>query len=573
MRRILAVIAFGILVAAAAAASAQQDNKFSAQNFQVAPGYGSFLTVEGSEVPPGLGGGVGGLVGYQYEPLVIRGCKQLSADGDTCTDWADTKTALVKHMLTFDLYGSIWLFRVVELGVVVPAVLYQTGDDVATGALAPSGKVGLGDVRAHVKLDLLHTFGYTGDTFGLALVPVVTFPVGNAISSDSYLGDSTVTVQPKLAFGVNFSRARLGINAGYLWRKTNDFQLAEVGPRITYGAAAEILFSDRVSGIVELFGQNGFSKDVTESPLEGELAARIKTESGLAVTIGGGAGIMAGVGTPLARAFVGLGWMTPPESDKDGDGILDKVDKCPEDPEDKDHFEDKDGCPDPDNDGDGILDKGDECPDVAEDKDDFEDENGCPDPDNDADGILDVDDKCPDEAEDKDGFEDENGCPDPDNDADGIVDVSDKCPNEPETKNGFQDEDGCPDEKPAEPPKLAEVKEDQIVIMEQIHFETAKAVIKAESFGIVDAVAKILEENPEIKIRIEGHTDSRGKAKYNRDLSNRRAKAVLKYLVDKGIDKERMTAEGFGPDKPIADNDTEEGRAKNRRVEFHITER
>jgi large repetitive protein len=573
MKRILAVTVFAIAFAAAAAASAQQDQGFSAQSFQVAPGYGSFLTVEGSDVPPGWGGGVGGLVGYQYAPLVIRGCNQQSTDGSACTDWADDRTALVKHLLTFDLYGSIWLFRTVELGVVVPAVLYQTGDDAPNGVDAPSGKVGLGDLRAHVKLDLLHTFGYRGETFGLALVPVVTFPIGNAISSDSYLGDSSVTVQPKLAFGVNFSRARLGINAGYLWRKTNDFQLAEVGPRITYGAAVEILFTDKVSGIVELFGQNGFSKDVTESPLEGDLAVRIKAESGLAVTIGGGAGIMAGVGTPLARAFVGVGWMKPPESDKDGDGILDKDDKCPEDPEDKDHFEDDDGCPDPDNDGDGILDKDDECPDEAEDKDGFEDENGCPDPDNDGDGILDVDDRCPDEAEDKDGFEDENGCPDPDNDQDGIVDVGDKCPDEAETKNSFQDEDGCPDEKPAEPPKLAEVKEDQIVIMEQIHFETAKAIIKSESFAIVDAVVKILEENPAIELRIEGHTDSRGKAKYNRDLSKRRAKAVMKYLVDKGIDEGRLVAQGFGPDKPIESNDTEEGRAKNRRVEFHITER
>ena len=97
--------------------------------------------------------------------------------------------------------------------------------------------------------------------------------------------------------------------------------------------------------------------------------------------------------------------------------------------------------------------------------------------------------------------------------------------------------------------------------------------IKIVSFPICDAVVAVLEKNPTIKIRIEGHTDSRGKAGYNRKLSDKRAKAVLKYLTDKGIDTNRLTSEGFGPDTPIAPNETNEGRAKNRRVEFHITER
>src|SRR5450432_3372842 len=99
----------------------------------------------------------------------------------------------------------------------------------------------------------------------------------------------------------------------------------------------------------------------------------------------------------------------------------------------------------PDRDGDGIVDDLDKCPDDPEDFDGFQDEDGCPDPDNDGDGILDVDDLCPNDPEDKDGFEDADGCPDPDNDKDRILDKDDKCPNEPETYNGFQDEDGCPD--------------------------------------------------------------------------------------------------------------------------------
>jgi hypothetical protein len=165
--------------------------------------------------------------------------------------------------------------------------------------------------------------------------------------------------------------------------------------------------------------------------------------------------------------------------DRDGDGIADSNDRCPNDPEDFDGFQDEDGCPDPDNDGDGvrdvddrcpnqpgprgdgcpksvgtdrdgdgIADAFDKCPDEPEDKDGFQDADGCPDPDNDMDGIPDAKDQCPNEPEDKDGFQDEDGCPDPDNDKDGIPDVKDKCPNEPETFNGYQDEDGCPDRKP-----------------------------------------------------------------------------------------------------------------------------
>ncbi len=133
------------------------------------------------------------------------------------------------------------------------------------------------------------------------------------------------------------------------------------------------------------------------------------------------------------------------KSDSDGDGIEDSKDKCPNEPEDFDGFQDEDGCPDPDNDNDGILDVNDKCPNVAEDIDGFEDEDGCPDPDNDHDGILDIHDKCPNVAEDLDGFQDDDGCPDVDNDRDGILDVNDKCPNAPEDFDGFQDDDGCPD--------------------------------------------------------------------------------------------------------------------------------
>ncbi|HEU5060730.1 MAG TPA: porin family protein, partial [Kofleriaceae bacterium] len=135
----------------------------------------------------------------------------------------------------------------------------------------------------------------------------------------------------------------------------------------------------------------------------------------------------------------------PAPTDEDGDGIVGEADQCPTEAEDKDGFEDDNGCPDPDNDGDGIADGQDQCPTEAETMNQIDDTDGCPEKDEDGDGLIGTADQCPTEAEDKDGFEDENGCPDPDNDGDGIPDKMDKCPNEPEDKDGFQDEDGCPD--------------------------------------------------------------------------------------------------------------------------------
>jgi len=219
--------------------------------------------------------------------------------------------------------------------------------------------------------------------------------------------------------------------------------------------------------------------------------------------------------------------------------------------------------PNPDPDGDGIIGKDDKCPTVPEDRDGFEDEDGCPDPDNDKDGIPDVTDKCPNDAEDKDGFEDDDGCPDPDNDKDGIPDATDKCPNEPETRNGFQDDDGCPDEVPAAVKKFTGV-------IEGINFKTAQATILPGSYGILDRAVKVLKEYADIRLEISGHTDSRGKSDYNRDLSQRRADAVNMYFIANGIDQSRLTTVGYGMDRPIADNATEAGRSKNRRTEFRL---
>jgi outer membrane protein OmpA-like peptidoglycan-associated protein len=279
--------------------------------------------------------------------------------------------------------------------------------------------------------------------------------------------------------------------------------------------------------------------------------------------------------------------------DRDKDGIADDVDKCPDEAEDFDGFEDTDGCPDLDNDKDGIPDATDKCPNLAEDFDGFQDEDGCPDLDNDNDGIPDVRDKCPNEPEDFDGvqdddgcpdivqdsdkdgipddkdkcpllmedfdnFQDADGCPDPDNDLDGIPDSLDKCPNEPETYNGYMDEDGCPDTRPIE----------EKFVLRGVNFETGSASITPDSYAVLDQVVKSLKAYPEVRVEVSGYTDNVGKDDYNLALSQRRADSVKMYLVNAGIGADRIVAKGYGKANPIASNATAAGRAENRRIEF-----
>jgi outer membrane protein OmpA-like peptidoglycan-associated protein len=261
----------------------------------------------------------------------------------------------------------------------------------------------------------------------------------------------------------------------------------------------------------------------------------------------------------------------PKPGDCDGDGILDPQDKCPCEkdggPENYNGFEDEDGCPDdPDTDGDGLTDSKDTCVLLPEDKDAYLDEDGCPEVDNDLDTVLDQNDKdatgksCANDPEDPDGWEDADGCPEPDNDKDTVVDIEDMCPNEPGPKD--TQPIGCPKKS------LVVITPTEIKILQQIHFEFDKDKIKPESFQILDAVADILQLNPQIRIEVQGHTDGKGTAAYNKKLSDRRAAAVMRYLVAKGIDQGRLNSCGYGLERPIATNKTDQGRAINRRVQF-----
>jgi OOP family OmpA-OmpF porin len=274
------------------------------------------------------------------------------------------------------------------------------------------------------------------------------------------------------------------------------------------------------------------------------------------------------LGEANARAALNLSpekeCKNPKPGDRDQDGIPDSDDRCPDRAEDLDSVEDGDGCPeDQDTDGDQLSDALDLCVASPEDFDNFLDDDGCPEEDNDVDGRPDVADKCPNEAEDPDGFQDDDGCPDRNNDGDTLSDTDDACPNE----LGQPEQRGCPKVY-----KDVVVTDSAVVITQQVNFATNKAVISPVSFALLDTVAAALTDFPLIRVEVQGHTDDRGSDKKNLKLSQSRAQAVRDYLIAKGIEPFRMTAQGYGESRPIETNKTSDGRAANRRVEFVRTD-
>ena len=258
------------------------------------------------------------------------------------------------------------------------------------------------------------------------------------------------------------------------------------------------------------------------------------------------------------------------KQDRDNDGVADKDDKCPDvagKPElngcpdaDGDGITDaEDACPDvfglkefngcPDTDGDGIADKDDECPEVAG----KPELKGCPDAD--KDGIADKDDKCPDQA----GPKENNGCPWPDRDGDGVLDKDDECPEEA----GPASNKGCPE-------VTQEVQTQLNSFAKTILFDVGKSTIRPESATVLNNIVNVLNKYKNSKFSVEGYTDTSGNKDKNQRLSEDRAYSVKAYLVDKGINPARLSAKGFGPEKPIADNKTKKGRELNRRVEINL---
>lgn len=539
-----------------------------------------------SEVAGHLSPSVGLTLHWADDPVVLRRA------GDP-----EPLARLVDNQLKADLGLGVGLFERVELGVTLPVVLFQNGE--SASGLARARSADLAEVRAQARVHILRAGGFGVGAQAVAYLPTSE---GAVYQSNRRVGGLGALIADYRAEGA--VPWQVAANLGWAFRPSRQTELLSADDQLDWRLAGEVgVWPNRLHAYASIFGKWEALSD-SNAPLVGEVLGGGRIfwgPPGLTSMVGAGGGFGGGYGTPDVRVMASIAYSPPGagKRDADGDGAAAGVDACPEGREDRDGFEDEDGCSDPDNDGDGVEDVRDDCRNQPEDIDGFEDEDGCPDGDNDGDGIDDFNDACPleagreaysgcpfvdedgdgidasvdacaEEAEDRDGFADDDGCPDADNDRDGIADTEDQCPDVPEAINGVDDADGCPDEGDSS----VRLAGDRIEILERVYFESGRASIKQRSHSVLDQIASVMKANADIRrLRVQGHTDDRGAEDMNLKLSQQRAVSVKEYLIEQGVEAQRLSARGYGETHPIASNETAKGRAENRRVEFHIIER
>jgi len=480
----------------------------------------------------------------------------------------------VNNQLNTYLSAGMELMNRASLAVTLPVTLFQNGGNPcekissATCQTSDPNSTVPGDLRLDARL-ILHRSN--NRKFHLGMAGSLFIPSGDDIS---YTSDAQTTGRVQVLSELDLSSVQFTFNTGVQFRPVHGLNQLRIGNEWTWAGGVFIPLRDgriRLGG--ELFGSTGLGKpgDVDalvkdnntfftkrNTPLEWLGEIRIALDKDRNAWFGAGAGtrLSAGYGAPNLRVLATVGYAfgiadTNPQSpgrrfrsdmpdepvsaDRDKDGIPDDIDLCPDVPEDGAEPDPHDGCPAP--------------------------------PDRDGDGIPDESDKCPDQPEDKDGIDDIDGCPEDDFDQDGVPDASDACPREPGQPSPEPDKNGCPQ-------FIRRVEgSTEIQILKKVEFATNSATILPRSYPILDEVVRLLKANPDIKrVAVQGHTDSRGSRELNARLSQARADSVMRYLTEHGIAASRLEAKGYGPDKPIDTNDTDEGRQRNRRVEFHILE-
>jgi OOP family OmpA-OmpF porin len=533
---------------------------------------------------------------------------------DVTAETGERDVVLVSHRTTAHLVFAHGFSDNLEVGLQVPVILSQEQGDVTGSPFGnPRGGLALGTPIASLNVGILQQ----SESIPVDLAAGVSmgYPLG---SSNGLARESSMRGLLRIMMGREADGLRTGFEVG-----------ANLRPRVEVGVGdnREAYNTLRMGASVGTVGEGvnyeanvllwvPFGRELlTAETLAGVRGALSSDVEAFAM---GGLGFGDTLGNPDFRLIMGIayggspnrcvagGKHTPaqcPDLDDDSDGVKNSEDACPTEggkvdakgcplkDEDKDGIEDAaDKCPStagaasaqgcPDQDGDSVQDSEDKCPALAGPA----DRQGCPD--TDGDGLDDSADKCPSEA----GPVNRQGCPEKDSDKDGILDEQDSCPSEagvPELKGcPAKDKDNdtvadhvdnCPNEAgpadnqgcPAAQKQLVAIKGDRIELKDKVYFDTSAATIQARSFALLDQIAKLLVEHPEIvKLTVEGHTDDRGPVDFNRTLSQQRAESVAAYLAGKGVAKERMEAKGFGPDRPVQPNTTSEGRAANRRVDF-----
>ncbi|MCL2825331.1 MAG: OmpA family protein [Polyangiaceae bacterium] len=468
-------------------------------------------------------------LGWQHRPL----------RGDTVMNTAGQPNPVQDQFTTYFTAG-LQLVERLSLSVTLPVVAFQSGSDPCRAGDASCehkdlNQVVPGDLRIDGRVIAYRS---TNRKFHLGAALIAWIPTGDKVS---FTSDDSTTFGLQVLGEYDFGKVILTGNTGLHSRPHNGFNAFRVGTEWTWGVGGFIplrqgdyrlgLSVFGSTGLVDagttknaLDGSTVFTKRNTPVEWMGEFRMALGRKKAGWAGAAGGTRMSAGYGAPDVRLLLNIGYAfslsdagpkAPPPaynleyeepvySDRDGDGIPDDLDKCPDEPEDgKPPFPD-DGCPAPD-------------------------------------------------------------VPDPDTDMDGIPDKDDACPKEPGPPNVDPKLNGCPQ-------FIRRVEgSTEIQILKRVEFKTSSTELLPESFPILDEVYALLSVNLDVrKVSIEGHTDSRGSRPLNTKLSQGRATSVMNYLVNKGIDADRLSAAGFGPDRPIADNETADGRQQNRRVEFKI---
>ncbi|MCA9667026.1 MAG: OmpA family protein [Myxococcales bacterium] len=534
-RRSLAWIATCALLVVCPLAARAQDQGIAAKLFDPNVDPYGIIAVPGSRALPHLSLGVALTLSYANDLLV--------AEGQAAT------FSPLRHRLSAELALAVGLFGRAQLALSLPMMLRQSGE---RNALTASGETGLGDLRIEPKVVIIKNRcgGGLRDGLGLALIGALTVPSGR---EEVLMGDSSVTFTPKLvADYCTASGLLVALDVGYKVRERVKVRDVTVGGELRLGLGAQVpLGHFGLAALAEL--QAAFDTASSDSDPRGLVARKVPMElrgglrwrharRGIVATLAVGAGLTRAYSAPDARVLLSLSYALG-------------ADKEPAAPP-----------PRP------VLVPSEPPPLVRERPIGAAafDASARRDPDPDGDGLVAPQDRCPNDPEDRDGFQDHDGCPDLDNDGDGILDVDDKCPLQAEVVNGVDDDDGCPDSGKGG----VTVSKGRVNVDKTIFFKPASDVLDERSKPTLRQVAAVLKQHKEItKLRVEGHTDNRGDKEMNVDLSERRARRVLEFLVSAGVGRHRLEAKGFGWTKPIASNDSASGRAKNRRVVLRILAR